>query len=307
MCEEFEAEQHSGPSPAWTEASSVSTQLSRHSVLMDEPDVCCALPGYSALEGPHPSRQNRPPTAETTPFPQVPENPVTRFLEKKVFPVLVPGLEALLREAQKNGCFKRKITAFNPCDFLTEWLYNHNPRRSGQEPVSFHDIPFVKDWLGMHPRPPTPLFLRLTECEAALLIQAFWRGYKIRAQPDVQEMRQWQKKLRETRDIGKTVKQFWAKQERRVGSAMTDLPESPQPGNNVSIQVVSPTPQSTAVHTPTTHMSPQPGEWLRPSLHVKEEVASTCLTNFLSVSNKLIAGSPSLLGTHNLSYPGGTW
>ncbi|XP_004558348.2 IQ domain-containing protein K isoform X2 [Maylandia zebra] len=276
MCEEFEAEQHSGPSPAWTEASSVSTQLSRHSVLMDEPDVCCALPGYSALEGPHPSRQNRPPTAETTPFPQVPENPVTRFLEKKVFPVLVPGLEALLREAQKNGCFKRKITAFNPCDFLTEWLYNHNPRRSGQEPVSFHDIPFVKDWLGMHPRPPTPLFLRLTECEAALLIQAFWRGYKIRAQPDVQEMRQWQKKLRETRDIGKTVKQFWAKQERRVGSAMTDLPESPQPGNNVSIQVVSPTPQSTAVHTPTTHMSPQPG-------------------------------SPSLLGTHNLSYPGGTW
>lgn len=92
-----------------------------------------------------------------------------------------------------------------------------------------------------------------------------------------------------------------------VGSAMTDLPESPQPGNNVSIQVVSPTPQSTAVHTPTTHMSPQPGEWLTPSLHVKEEVASTSLTNFLSVSNKLIAGSPSLLGTHNLSYPGGTW
>lgn len=29
---EFEAEQRSGPSPAWTEASSVSTQLSRYSV-----------------------------------------------------------------------------------------------------------------------------------------------------------------------------------------------------------------------------------------------------------------------------------
>lgn len=41
-----------------------------------EPDVCCALPGYSALEGPHPSRQNRPPTAETTPFPQVPESKI---------------------------------------------------------------------------------------------------------------------------------------------------------------------------------------------------------------------------------------
>lgn len=38
---EFEAEQHSGPSPAWTEASSVSTQLSRHSVSTHRRrDVC---------------------------------------------------------------------------------------------------------------------------------------------------------------------------------------------------------------------------------------------------------------------------
>ncbi|AWP18916.1 putative IQ domain-containing protein K-like [Scophthalmus maximus] len=47
---------------------------------------------------------------------------------------------------------KRKVTAFNPCDFLTEWLYN--------------------------PRRPVPLFLLLSEEQAALLIQAFWRGYK---------------------------------------------------------------------------------------------------------------------------------
>lgn len=38
---EFEAEQPSGPSPAWTEASSVSTQLSRHSVSTHRRrDVC---------------------------------------------------------------------------------------------------------------------------------------------------------------------------------------------------------------------------------------------------------------------------
>ncbi|KAM6905323.1 IQ domain-containing protein K [Xenentodon cancila] len=193
--------------------------------------------------------------------------PVKCFLEKTVFPVLLAGLEALLEEAKKRGCFERKFTAFVPRDFLTEWLYNHNPRRQGQASVNFHEIPFVKDWLSMYPRPPIPLFLQLSEEQAALLIQAFWRGHKIRARPDVQELRQWQRKLRENRDIAKTVEEFWAQQERRLGVAMTDLPENPQPGNSdVSIQVVSPTPQSSVIHTPTAQMTSGPGDCLMPGL-----------------------------------------
>ncbi|XP_075999199.1 IQ domain-containing protein K [Genypterus blacodes] len=195
--------------------------------------------------------------AKTSLWQQVLEGPVTPFVEENVFPVLLPGLEALLREAQNQLCFQRKITAFNPCDFLTEWLYNHNPRRQGLAALRFDDIPFVKEWLSVHPRPPLPLYLQLTEDEAALLIQAFWRGHKIRMHPEVQELRQWQRDLREKRNITKTIRDFWAQQERRVGSVFAESPQSAS--SDVSIRVVSPTPQSTCVHSPTAQVTPRSG------------------------------------------------
>ncbi|XP_064448683.1 IQ domain-containing protein K isoform X4 [Mirounga angustirostris] len=90
----------------------------------------------------------------------------------------------------------RKRTKFIACDFLTEWLYN--------------------------PRPPIPLSLLLTEEEAALCIQSFWRAYLVRCDPEIQELRQWQKKLREDKHIRERVKIFWAKQEQKVKCKMED-------------------------------------------------------------------------------------
>ncbi|NXM15918.1 IQCK protein, partial [Ploceus nigricollis] len=135
------------------------------------------------------------------------------YLEFYIFPVLLPGLAALLYEAEKEKCFEGKRTKFIPFDFLTEWLYNKNPKRKDESFTELFSIPFVKDWLKDHPRPPVPLSLLLSEEEASILIQSFWRGYRVRCNSEIQELRQWQKKLREERHINEVVKKFWAKQE----------------------------------------------------------------------------------------------
>ncbi|XP_020035639.2 IQ domain-containing protein K isoform X2 [Castor canadensis] len=148
------------------------------------------------------------------------------YFETYIFPVLLPGMASLLHQAKKEKCFERKRTKFIACDFLTEWLYNQNPKRTGEPFTEFFSIPFVEEWLKHHPRPPIPLSLLLTEEEAAISIQSFWRAYLVRCDPEIQELRQWQKKLREDKHIRQRVQMFWAKQEQKVKGKMED-PEAP--------------------------------------------------------------------------------
>ncbi|XP_068885600.1 IQ domain-containing protein K isoform X2 [Aphelocoma coerulescens] len=138
------------------------------------------------------------------------------FLEFYIFPVLLPGLAALLHEAEKEKCFEGKRNKFIASDFLTEWLYNKNPKKKDESFTELFSIPFVKDWLKDHPRPPIPLSLLISEEEASILIQSFWRGYRVRCDSEIQELHQWQKKLREERHINKIVKEFWTKQEAKA-------------------------------------------------------------------------------------------
>ncbi|XP_068100900.1 IQ domain-containing protein K [Hyperolius riggenbachi] len=170
------------------------------------------------------------------------------YLECFIFPVLLPGMAEMLLEAKKEKCFWRKRTKFIACDFLTQWLYNRNPGRRDEDSKDFFEIPFVQEWLKEHPRPPIPLSLLLSEEEAAILIQSFWRGYLVRCDPEVQELRQWQKDLRESKDITKKVQEFWDKQETKVEKELQDRGQAQDYTDN-SCKLDSPIPQSMETET----------------------------------------------------------
>lgn len=192
-----------------------------------------------------------------------------------MFPVLLPALHALLEESLKHHCTQKKRRAFNGCDFLTGWLYSTNPRWTDRKPTDFEDIPFVQKWFSEHPRqqiqvPPTPE-------QAAVLIQAFWRGYKVRVHPEVQELRQWQRELRDKScNINRMVQDFWTHQENRVWSELDVLVDNTDPHveAGVYIEVVPPTPQNRALYTPTPAGHTEKAELLPPSTTVTHTAAS---------------------------------
>ncbi|KAM9094723.1 IQ domain-containing protein K [Sarcophilus harrisii] len=220
ICEEYEAEQ-----PPFPEGYKVKQQPV---ITVSSPLEATVFPGLS----PEHFFQVTPNYAIVQDVPCVaPEAPEVfdpktcsprEYLENFIFPVLLPGMANLLHQAKKEKCFERKKTKFIACDFLTEWLYNQNPKRTDEPFTKFFSIPFVEEWLKIHPRPPIPLSLLLSEEEATLIIQSFWRGYLVRCEPEIQELRQWQKQLREDNHIRQRVKEFWAKQEKKVKCTLED-------------------------------------------------------------------------------------
>ena len=156
-----------------------------------------------------------------TPMKKSPKEVSTiEYLEQYVYPILLKGIEQLLIEAEKRKCLERKRSAFNALDYLTRYLYYNNPNRidlsDEQSQVlslsdkSLEEIPFVSTHFEQYPRAPLPKSLLWSEEEAALIIQSFYRGYRIRKQPEIQELRQWQREWRDSnRNIHDVVENFW--------------------------------------------------------------------------------------------------
>uniref|UniRef100_A0A3P8X2Z1 Uncharacterized LOC103392524 n=1 Tax=Cynoglossus semilaevis TaxID=244447 RepID=A0A3P8X2Z1_CYNSE len=185
VCEDYEAELHRPSSTDCTASSSVSSQVSHYSSSTHSPVFYGLTTAKVFADISH--------MTDWDPFPDLsgcsvagkPSSPmsegksslllpklkhsVTSFMEKIVFPVLLPGLEALLSEVQKHECSEEDRMGFNPFDFLTEWLYNHNPGRHGEAAVRIWDIPFVKDILNRNPNRDLG-----ERCGVAKLVQQFW-------------------------------------------------------------------------------------------------------------------------------------
>lgn len=153
-----------------------------------------------------------PPKQESVPLPHPKECSPREYLDAYMFPVLLPAIEQMLVAAKENKVFERRRTKFNACDFLTEFLFRNNPRYKDRSNVVLEDIPFVQTILAENPRPPLPLSLLLSDEEAAIIIQSFFRGYLVRKHPEVQELREYQKEMRnEAVDIFLKVEDFWKK------------------------------------------------------------------------------------------------
>jgi hypothetical protein len=76
---------------------------------------------------------------------------------------------------------------------------------------NFNRAQLTKKIVQISPRPPLRKSLVWTEAEAAIRLQAYCRGILVRIQPEVQELRKWQRELRlENQNIAHRVEKFWS-------------------------------------------------------------------------------------------------
>lgn len=119
------------------------------------------------------------------------------YLDREIFPTLLPCLEQMLFAAEDNDVLRVQKSRFSGLDHLSELLWNRNPLHPerSQVHVPIFEIPFAQELLRTSPRPVYPKSWLWSREEAAVVIQGALRGHLVRRRPEVQEMRQFWKNL----------------------------------------------------------------------------------------------------------------
>ncbi|XP_012271944.1 IQ domain-containing protein K [Orussus abietinus] len=124
----------------------------------------------------------------------LPERPhqegCAEYLKREIFPILLPAMEGMLIEANRWNALRIQKCRFSGLDYLAEVLWNKNPRRSRVKWLDVFEIPTFKLQLRLNPRPIFPKSWLWTKERAAVELQRWVRGWLVRKQEDVQEMRQ---------------------------------------------------------------------------------------------------------------------
>ncbi|XP_015590621.1 uncharacterized protein LOC107265551 [Cephus cinctus] len=120
------------------------------------------------------------------------------YLNNEIFPVLLPAMENMLKQARQWNVLRIQKSRFNGLDYLAEVLWNKSPRHPERSKrwLDVFSIPPFRIWLKLNPRPIYPKSWLWTEEQAALILQRWIRGWIVRKQEDVQEMRQFWKAIR---------------------------------------------------------------------------------------------------------------
>ncbi|KAM3966412.1 uncharacterized protein ACR2FA_012725 [Aphomia sociella] len=138
------------------------------------------------------------------PVPKAPfQNTESDYIKNEVFVYLIPALEETLKKAMIWGVLVRQHCFFNGIDHIVQVLWNNNPRYPERKEENLHlfNMPWIRKYLKVNPRPYYPKSWLWPENYAATLIQKTVRQYFVQREDEVQEMRDFWKKLEVERTI----------------------------------------------------------------------------------------------------------
>ncbi|CAH1400089.1 unnamed protein product [Nezara viridula] len=119
-----------------------------------------------------------------------------KYLDKEIFPTLLPAIEETMNLAERLKVEEGKFRAFNYVDTLIHYMLNLNIKPD--EPIKMiEDFEEIKEHLKKFPKPSLPKHKIWSRHKAATLIQSNVRGWLVRKRPEVFEMRQFWKVMRE--------------------------------------------------------------------------------------------------------------